>query len=67
MYKIFKTIIILIWLLDVCNINVSGISWLAWLEPILNDANNMNELFWLVIWCVLPSTDLQVKLNKEDK
>lgn len=67
MYKIFKTIIILIWLLDICNINVSGISWLAWLEPMLNDANNMNELFWLIIWCVLPSTDLQVKLNKEDK
>ena len=67
MYKIFKTIIILIWVLDICNINVSGISWLAWLEPILNDANNMNELFWLVIWCVLPSADLQVKLNKEDK
>lgn len=67
MYKIFKTIISLIWVLDICNINVSGISWLAWLEPILNDANNMNELFWLVIWCVLPSADLQVKLNKEDK
>ena len=67
MYKIFKTVISLIWLLDICNINVSGISWLAWLEPILNDANNMNELFWLVIWCVLPSADLQVKLNKEDK
>ena len=67
MYKIFKTIISLIWVLDICNINVSGISWLAWLEPILNDANNMNELFWLVIWCVLPSADLQVKLNKEDE
>ena len=67
MYKIFKTSISLIWVLDICNINVSGISWLAWLEPILNDANNMNELFWLVIWCVLPSADLQVKLNKEDK
>ena len=67
MYKIFKAIISLIWLLDICNINVSGISWLAWLEPILNDANNMNELFWFLIWCVLPSADLQVKLNKEDK
>ena len=53
--------------MDIMNINVGSIHLLSWLEPILNDANNLNELFWFIIWAVLPSADLQVKLNKEDK
>ena len=67
MYKIFKGIIGLVWLLDICNINVIGIPLLECLEPILNDANNLNTLFWLLVFLVLPSTNLHVKLNKEDK
>ena len=67
MYKIFKSLIIIVWVMDIMNINVGSIHLLSWLEPILNDANNLNELFWFIIWAVLPSADLQVKLNKEDK
>lgn len=67
MYKIFKSLIIIVWVMDIMNINVGNIHLLSWLEPILNDTNNLNESFWLIIWCVLPSADLQVKLNKEDK
>ena len=68
MYKIFKGIIGLVWLLDICNINVSGISWLAWLQPLITDSNNMLNFFgWLCVWAILPSTNLHVKLNKEDK
>ena len=44
MYKIFKAIIGLRWLLDICNINVSGISWLAWLQPLITDGNFLD--FW---------------------
>ena len=67
MYKIFKSLIIIVWVMDIMNINVGSIHLLSWLEPILNDANNLNELFWFIIWAVLPSADLQVKLNKEDE
>ena len=58
MYKIFKSLIIIVWVMDIMNINVGSIHLLSWLEPILNDANNLNELFWFIIWAVLPSADL---------
>lgn len=67
MYKIFKGIIGLVWLLDICNINVSGIPLLECLEPILVDGIGFDFWFWLLVFLVLPSTNLHVKLNKEDK
>ena len=67
MYKIFKGIIGLVWLLDICNINVSGISWLAWLQPLITDGNFLDFWGWLLVFLVLASTNLHVKLNKEDK
>ena len=67
MYKVFKAIIGLVWLLDICNINVSGIPFLAWLQPILVDGIGFDFWFWLLVFLVLPSTNLHVKLNKEDK
>ena len=67
MYKIFKAIIGLVWLLDICNINVSGISWLTWLQPLITDGNFLDFWGWLLVFLVLPSTNLHVKLNKEDK
>ena len=67
MYRIFKSLVVFVWILDIMNINVIGIPLLEYLEPILNDANNLNTLFWLLVFLVLPSTNLHVKLNKEDK
>ena len=67
MYRIFKSLVVVVWILDIMNINVIGIPLLECLEPILNDANNLNGLFWLLVFLVLPSTNLHVKLNKEDK
>ena len=67
MYKIFKAIIGLVWLLDICNINVSGISWLAWLQPLITDGNFLDFWGWLLVFLVLPSTNVHVKLNKEDE
>lgn len=66
MYKCMKSLVIFIWLLDIFNVNISNISWLVWLEPILNDSNCFNFWFWLITLSILPSTDLSVKLNKED-
>ena len=67
MYRIFKSLVVVVWILDIMNINVIGIPLLECLEPILNDANNLNTLFWLLVFLVLPSTNLHVKLKKEDK
>ena len=67
MYRIFKSLVVVVWILDIMNINVIGIPLLECLEPILNDVNNLNTLFWLLVFLVLPSTNLHVKLNKEDK
>ena len=67
MYKIFKAIIGLVWILDIFNINVSGISWLAWLQPLITDGNFLDFWGWFLVFLVLPSTNLHVKLNKEDK
>ena len=67
MYKIFKAIIGLVWLLDIFNINVTGIPFLAWLQPILVDGIGFDFWFWFLIFAILPSTNLHVKLNKEDK
>ena len=67
MYKCIKGIICIVWILDIMNFNISNISWLTWLQPILNDSNNFNFIFWLLVFAILPSTDVAVKLNKEDK
>ena len=67
MYRIFKSLVVVVWILDIFNINVSGISWLAWLQPILVDGIGFDFWFWLLVFLVLPSTNLHVKLNKEDK
>lgn len=67
MYKIFKAIISLVWLLDIFNINVTGIPFLAWLQPLITDGNFLDFWGWFLIFAILPSTDVAVKLNKEDK
>ena len=67
MYRIFKAIIGIVWVLDIFNINVTGIPFLAWLQPVLVDGIGLDGWFWFIIWAILPSADLHVKLNKEDK
>ena len=67
MYRIFKSLVVVVWILDIMNINVIGIPLLAWLQPILVDGIGFDFWFWLLVFLVLPSTNLHVKLNKEDK
>ena len=67
MYRIFKSLVVVVWILDIMNINVIGIPFLAWLQPILVDGIGFDFWFWFLIFAILPSTNLHVKLNKEDK
>ena len=46
MYRIFKAIIGIVWALDIFNINVTGIPFLAWLQPILVDGIGFDFWFW---------------------
>ena len=53
MYRIFKSLVVVVWILDIMNINVIGIPLLECLEPILNDANNLNGLFlYIRLWTI---------------
>ena len=67
MYKIFKSLLFMVWLLDIFNVNVSSVPWLTWLQPLLVDGNFLDGWAWFILWMFLPSTDLRFKLNKEDK
>lgn len=58
MYKTIYAAITIIWILDVCNINIPG------LEFIFNDSNGLNGLFWFLIWICIPSCSV-TKSNKE--
>lgn len=59
MYRIIYAAITIIWILDICNINMPG------LEFILNDSNGFNTLFWLLIWIFIPGCSV-TKSNKEE-
>lgn len=67
MYKVFKSLVVVVWILDIMNINVTGIPFLAWLQPVLVDGIGLDGWFWFLIFAFLPSADVVAKLNKEDK
>lgn len=58
--SLVKMAIYLIWILDITNANVNGISWLNWLTPMLNDSNGLNELFWFLVLVFMPNAKLTV-------
>lgn len=37
-------ILLIIWILDICNIKIPMLNWL------LNDSNGMNTSFWWLVW-----------------
>lgn len=59
--SLVKTAIYIIWILDVINANVTGIPWLSWLAPMLNDNNGLNGLFWFLVLVLMPNAKLTVE------
>lgn len=59
--SLVKTAIYIIWILDVINANVTGIPWLNWLTPMLNDNNGLNGLFWFLVLLLMPNAKLTVE------
>lgn len=56
MYKVFKAILIIIWVLDILNVPCM---------QVLDTTIQINTLAWLLIWILIPSTEIKVR-KKED-
>ena len=68
LYKIFKGLLVIVWLIDILNINfiVNDISVANFLDQTLP----LNTLFWFLLWLFLPTSEGNIKINinrKEDK
>lgn len=68
LYKIFKGLLVIVWLIDILNINfiVNDISVANFLDQTLP----LNTLFWFLLWFFLPTSKGNIKINinrKEDK
>ena len=68
LYKIFKGLLVIIWLIDILNINfiVNDISVANFLDQTLP----LNTLFWFLLWIFLPTSEGSIKVNinkKDDK
>lgn len=59
--SLVKMAIYMIWILDVINANVTGIPWLSWLTPMLDDSNGLNGLFWFLVLVLMPNAKLTVE------
>ena len=68
LYKIFKGLLVIVWLIDILNINfiVNDISVANFLDQTLP----LNALFWFLLWIFLPTSKGSIKVNinrKDDK
>lgn len=63
MFKIFKTLILIIWIIDIFNIDfiVNGVQVADFLDNILP----LNTWFWIFLWCLMP-VSTNVNFNKGD-
>lgn len=55
MYKVFKALLVIIWLIDIFNINLTiGDINIAYF---LDNTLPINEWLWFFIWILIPSSD----------
>lgn len=61
MFKIIKTLFIIIWLVDICNLNITinGVSYLT--ASMLDVDISINFWFWFIFWLLVPSSDTFIK------
>jgi hypothetical protein len=54
MFKIIKTLILIIWIIDICNINftIDGMEIAFFLDEVVP----LNTLFWFLLWLVIPGS-----------
>lgn len=63
MYKTFKALVILIWIIDILDINfiINGVSIAEFLDTTIP----LNFWFWLFVWLFIPSADIIEEIVKE--
>lgn len=63
MFKIFKTLLLIVWLIDITNIDfiVNGTHLAYFLDVTLP----LNTWFWLLLWLLIPSSEATI-IHKED-
>lgn len=56
MFKIFKSVLLVIWLIDIFNIDfvINGISVAYFLDVTCT----FNGWFWCILWLLIPSSDI---------
>lgn len=66
MFKIFKNILLIIWIIDILNININ-INGIEYLNASMLDVNiPINFLAWSLIWLLIPSSDIaRIKIRRE--
>ena len=54
MFKIIKTLILIIWIIDICNINftIDDMEIAFFLDEVVP----LNTLFWFLLWLVIPGS-----------
>ena len=62
MYKILRALIVIIWIIDICNIDfiINEIHVAEFLDKTVP----INTLFWILLWLFLPSADYVRIYNK---
>ena len=62
MYKIIKLLVLIIWLVDILNIDF--IAWDIHVAEFLDKTIPINFWFWLLFWLLAPTTQ-EIVFNKE--
>ena len=59
MFKIFKTLLLIIWIIDICDINFifNGVE----VAKFLDETIAINFWGWLLFWLLIPSSDTFIK------
>lgn len=67
MFKIFKSILLIIWIIDILNININ-INGIEYLNANMLDVNiPINFLAWSLIWLLIPSSDTtRIKIRRNN-
>ena len=62
MYKLLKALLIIIWIIDICNIDfiING----THIAEFLDKTIPINTLFWILLWLLLPSSNYMVNIKK---
>lgn len=61
MFKIIKSLFIIIWLIDICNLNIT-INDTTYLTAAMLDVDiAINFWFWFIFWLLVPSSETLVK------